>query len=124
MKYKGCDVQIALKAKSSGGEKPYLVTFRFDNDRLFVSCNCQAGRYGKFCKHKWGLLRGVESFLYDENQYDDLEKISNWVQKSQYFDLIVKMSKANAVLEKINKDIKSIKKEVEKAMKHGLSKTF
>lgn len=61
---------IKLKAKSSSG-KYYLVTFEM-SDKIKVSCNCNAGIFGKLCKHKTGLLIGDRSFLYDSREKQSL----------------------------------------------------
>ena len=111
-----------LLAKSSGGDIPYKVDFIFDNNRLIIKCNCPAGRFGKFCKHKWGLVKGNYDLLYDENQDEQLDKINDWIQNSQYLDLIFEMSKAQKRLDEAQEDLNIIKKKVASSMKKGLDK--
>ena len=38
-------------------------------------CNCQAGIYGKICKHKIGLLAGDTSMLFDQEEISKLPYI-------------------------------------------------
>jgi len=113
-------MKTTLFAKSSGGDTPYKVDFIFDNDRLIIKCNCPAGRFGKFCKHKWGLVKGNYDLLYDENQDEQLEKINDWIQSSQYLDLIFEMSKAQKKVDEAEENFKQIKKKAAAAMKNGL----
>ncbi len=50
-------MKYELNAKSSGNE-PYQVLFTFHEDKLTITCNCQAGVFNKLCKHKLALLNG------------------------------------------------------------------
>lgn len=115
-------MKFALLAKSSSRDEPYKVDFIFDNDMLIIKCNCPAGRFGKFCKHKWSLIKGNYDMLYEENQDDQLDKINDWVQKSHYLDLIIEMSKAQKRFDEAQKDLNKIKKKASASMKKGLGK--
>jgi len=114
-------MKITLLAKSSSGDKPYNVDFVFEKERLMIKCNCPAGKFGKFCKHKWGLLKGNYDLLFDEDQDDDLDQINDWIQDSQYLDLIIEMSKAQKILDNAQDDLNKIKKKIAASMKKGLN---
>ena len=109
-----------ILAKSSSGSDPYSVDFTFKDGKLSIFCECQAGRYRKFCKHKWQMIKGNENILYDENQDSELAKISDWVQKSDYLDLIIAMSKAEKAKSEADINIKNIKEKIANGMKTGL----
>ncbi len=69
-------MDLTLRSKSSSGDIPYNVYFKISSDgRLSVFCDCQAGEFGQFCKHKWQLLNGDEKMLVDSNQIDDLRLV-------------------------------------------------
>jgi hypothetical protein len=59
------DTKITFKVTSSSGE-PYNIQFIFSDNQFTVFCNCQAGIFGKLCKHKIGLLDGDPSLLLDK----------------------------------------------------------
>lgn len=115
-------MKITLFAKSSSRDEPYRVDFIFDNDTLKIKCNCPAGKFGKFCKHKWGLIKGNYDMLYDDDGDDQLDKINDWIQESQYLDLIIEMSKAQKRLDDAQKDLDKIKNKAAASMKNGLGK--
>ena len=70
-------MKIAIKAVSSSGNGTYSVDFQIDDEgKLSVFCDCPAGEWGKFCKHKWRLLHGDESMLADQSLIDDLQKVA------------------------------------------------
>lgn len=115
-------MKITLLAKSSSRDEPYKVDFVFDKDKLMIKCNCPAGRFGKFCKHKWGLIKGNYDMLYEEDQDDRLDKINDWIQNSQYLDLIFEMSKAQKRLDEAQEVLNKIKKKAAASMKKGLNK--
>jgi len=88
-----------------------------------VKCDCPAGRFGNFCKHKFGFLRGNESWLYDEydeNAHENLEKIHEWVQGSGCLDLIIEGSKLQRVIDEAENNMKSFRKKLAASMKTGL----
>ena len=111
---------ITFLAKSSSGEDPYKVDFINDNGRLIVKCNCPAGRFGKFCKHKMRLIKGNYEILFDENQDDDLEEMQDIIQNSGYLSLIIDLSKAEKAVREAEEDLKKVKKDVALAMKSGV----
>jgi len=114
---------ISIKAKSSSGKAPYMVQFIFESGTMKVKCNCPAGRFGNFCKHKFGLLRGNDYWLhdeYDEDGYDNLQKIHAWVQKSDYLPLIIKGSKLQRAVDEAEAAMKGVRKDLATAMKKGL----
>ena len=114
---------ISLPAKSSSGESHYTVQFIVENGSMKVKCNCQAGKYGRFCKHKFGLLKGNEYWMDDESDdttYENMGKIRDLVQKSEYLEYIIKGSKLQDVLNEAEKDMKEFRKRLAAAMKKGL----
>lgn len=113
--------KITLLAKSSSRPEPYSVDIIFKDEKLLIFCNCPAGRHRKFCKHKWQMIKGNFNILYDENQDEKLDKISDWIQKSEYLDMIIEMSKIEKEQSEIEERIKILKKKIANGMKIGLS---
>ncbi len=68
-------MNFTLEAKSSGGGS-YNVDFKEQDGLLRVWCDCQAGVWGKFCKHKWQLLNGNEKMLYNSSQIHELKAVN------------------------------------------------
>lgn len=64
-------MNISLKANSSSGSF-YNVEFREAEEGLSIHCDCPAGEWGKFCKHKWQLLNGDVGMLFDSSQLQQL----------------------------------------------------
>lgn len=52
-----------LKIPTQGSNGTYCVTLSWRDDRLTVSCDCQAGKFNKLCKHKTGVLTGDVGIL-------------------------------------------------------------
>jgi hypothetical protein len=67
-------MSILLKANSSSGSF-YNVEFREAEEGLSIHCDCPAGEWGKFCKHKWQLLNGDEDMLFDSSQLNQLAAV-------------------------------------------------
>lgn len=111
--------KVSILAKSSSGNHSYQVDFHLHNDKLLVFCDCPAGNLGKFCKHKWELLSGNKSMLFDVSEDEKLNKVLTWVEKSDFKNLYSKVDELENQLELIKKEIKKEKKNVEKKFREG-----
>jgi uncharacterized Zn finger protein len=110
-----------IRAKSSG-EDPYLVEFTLDGNQLRVSCNCQAGIFGKLCKHKTELLEGDAKRLFDESDMGLLDEVCAIAERAPE---LIQLSKEIAEAEKIIKTeqakVKKAKKNLEAALRTGIA---
>ena len=111
----------------------YRVNFELKNERMFVRCNCPAGRFGKFYKHKIGLIQDTWEIVDDHEDYGDkdpykkLGKIQDWFQRSEFLDLIFERSpfkmplaKALEKVEEIRSRMRPVEKKMAEAMKRGI----
>ena len=114
--------KTTILAKSESSDTVYSVDFLFTNDRhhMSIHCNCPAGRFGKFCKHKMAFIQGDDRYLHDDEQYDQLRYIADWIQKSKYLDLIFKRSPLKKAFKEAENNLKLLDREIGKAMKEGL----
>lgn len=87
---------------------------------MFVSCSCPAGRYGKFCEHKMRILQGDQKIL-EQDQVDDLARVSEWVQRSDFQDLIIQSRRAEKAIDEARAVLDNVKKEMSSAMKDGIA---
>lgn len=70
-------MKISLQAISSSTDSSYTVDHLVsDEGKLSVFCDCPAGQWGKFCKHKWRLLHGDETMLADLSQIEALKEVA------------------------------------------------
>lgn len=111
--------KISLKAKSSSGE-PYDVDVDFSDNKFTVFCNCQAGIFGKICKHKTSLLDGDSSMLFDKNEQEKLERIHEVVKKSKYAEIISTYKTIKNEIEQAQKKEKKVKEQIEHSLKTGI----
>ena len=122
------DLQINFSAKNDSRSTPYTVEIRITNRQMFIHCDCPAGKFGKFCMHKIRLLQDDYQVLYDQSQRNELNRISNWIQKSDFLDLIIERSKfkkelreAEDRLEAIKRNMKPVEDKMGQAMKMGIN---
>jgi len=85
-----------------------------------VFCNCQAGTYGKLCKHKTGLLDGNLSILFDKADQEKLLQVMELVKKSKYTEVMSAYSLINKEIEEMQKQEKKIKGQIELILKTGI----
>lgn len=109
---------ISIKALSSRGDSFYTVDFFLKHDALSVLCDCPAGEWGKFCKHKWQLLNGDESMLAEPAQSDKLAEVHKLALERGLNDLYQETER----LEKKKKVLAREQKKEKDAVKKALSK--
>ena len=101
---------IVISAKSSSSDTPYIVECYLEENTVSVFCSCPAGENQMLCKHVRQILAGDDSILYDRNQKNELEKISNHLQKTQIPSLALELKKSEDLLEEAKKNVEKAKK--------------
>lgn len=113
-------MKVTILAKSSGA-KPYEVDFIVDGDSLVVFCNCQAGSFGKLCKHKTELLAGDESRLFADSEIPKLSQIQDVLQSaSELTHLAEEIAESERIVKSEQAKLKKSKKRLETALKQGV----
>jgi hypothetical protein len=56
----------------------YQINFSQITGGVKVTCNCQAGQTGMFCRHRLQLLAGDFSELQDQSKIEELNEVLNW----------------------------------------------
>ena len=110
---------INLKARSSSGDY-YQVVFEI-TETIRVSCNCNAGIFGKLCRHKTGLLSGDSRLLYDLTEEPMLDELISFVTRSEYAKLIEEHLSAKKAIEDAKKHEKKVKHTLELVLREGIS---
>ncbi|MDD5064523.1 MAG: hypothetical protein PHQ35_07190 [Phycisphaerae bacterium] len=116
----GIKKHIELLAKSSSSETPYTVECYLEGNKMLVFCSCRAGDNRMLCKHVRKIIAGDESILYDRNQKNELEKISNHLQKTQIPLLLLEMNKSEDLLEEAKRNAEKAKKNLENVILNKL----
>ena len=97
---------INLKALSSSGDY-YQLVFEI-TETIKVTCNCNAGIFGKLCRHKTGLLSGDSSLLYDLTEEPMLDELMSFVTLSEYSNLTDELLSAKKTIEDAKKHEKKL----------------
>ena len=113
-------MKFTILAKSSGAN-PYEVDFIIDGGSLVVFCNCQAGSFGKLCKHKTELLVGDESRLFAESEIPKLAQIREILQSAPELTRLAKeIAESERIVKSEQAKLKKSKKRFETALKQGV----
>ena len=107
-----------FEVMSSDGVMTYFVSFELVSDKLYVGCNCQAGSFGKWCRHKTQLVLGDLSCLRDNIQSNDAYEVLEWVKNTKIAQLVgeiqmaeIEMQKAKVRKEKATKQLERVSRE-------------
>ena len=114
-------MQHELVVKSSDGDSTYVVQFVLDAEKLSIFCNCSAGAFGKFCKHKILLLAGDSSLLDAGGRNDGFSEVQEWIAQSGTWPVLLKQfiecEKAFGIAQA---EYANVKKKIESGMKNGI----
>ena len=89
---------------------------------MVVVCNCQAGIFGKLCKHKTELLAGDQSRLIDKSEIPRLEEVLKVVRNvPELVRLAEEIAESERIVKKEQEKLKKSKKRLESALKQGVS---
>ena len=113
-------METTILVKSSSSDEPYAVVVSSTQIGLFVYCDCPAGEWGKYCKHKAAIVLGDEKILYDEEQFDNFLKAKEWIFTSNYPELIAELQTLERKAEEAKKMVKNQKERIARLMKEGL----
>lgn len=69
--------ELTFLVKGSSKD-PYEVIFIKDGDSLTAICNCPAGTYGNFCKHRINILDGKATAITSDNA-DKVATVVDWL---------------------------------------------
>ena len=108
-----------FEVMSSDGIRVYVVSFELDFGKLYVYCNCQAGSWGKWCKHKMQLVLGDLSGLRNSAQSSDMPEVLEWVKDSKIAQLVSEMQVADDEMKKAKARMDRTRKNIEKIAKEG-----
>lgn len=113
-------MSFTIRAKSSGAE-PYLVEFVLDGNQLSVFCNCQAGTFGKLCKHKTEVLAGDRTRLFDDSDQSMLAELQTIVDRApEILQLATQITESEKIIKSEQAKVKKAKKSFEAALKHDV----
>lgn len=113
-------MKTIILVRSSSRDEPYAVAVSSTESGLSIFCDCPAGEWGKYCKHKMAIVLGDERILFDEEQEENFNKITKWISESGYPYLVQELKESEKALETAKKNVKSQKEKIARLMKEGL----
>ncbi|MEA3641060.1 MAG: hypothetical protein VBE63_14110 [Lamprobacter sp.] len=113
-------METTILVKSSSRDEPYAVAVSSAESGLAIFCDCPAGEWGKYCKHKMAIVLADERILYDEEQRDNFSRVTKWISESGYPDLVQELRESEKALELAKKNVKNQKEKIARLMKEGL----
>ena len=110
-----------ILVSSSSGEDSYHVNVSSTAEQgITIICDCAAGEWGKYCKHKMGVVLGDTTILFDDEQIDSFKEISNWIVSSNYPNLFSEIPVLEKKITEAKKNLKSMKEQIARFMRDGL----
>ena len=113
-------METTILVKSSSSDEPYAVAIASTESGLSIFCDCPAGEWEKYCKHKMAIVLADEKILYDEEQKNNFKKVIEWISKSGYPSLVMELRASEKELDAVKRNIKKQKEKIARLMKEGL----
>ena len=112
-------MSVNFKVLSSDGSTVYIVSVDRQGDKVLATCTCQAGKHGKLCKHKIGILSGQNDLLVlsDEDARMKLNELVSEISDTACASCIDEYCLAISECEKQKKRLERAKKDLEKTLK-------
>ncbi len=103
-----------FKVQGSAPE-PYKVTFKKDGSNLNASCTCKAGENGKYCKHRFNILKGTSEGIVSPNAAD-VEIVSSWLAGTDVEAAMKTVKELTKEEERIKSQLSAAKETLSRAM--------
>ncbi len=109
---------MILKFQVQGSApKPYEVSIKKDGNKLTATCNCLAGRNGKYCKHRFELFKGSPKGVVG-GDIDQIPNIPSMLIGTDVEMALNALKEAEKRLDEIKKEIDVARKAVANAMRN------
>lgn len=113
-------METTILVKSSSRDEPYAVAVSSTESGLSLFCDCPAGEWGKYCKHKIAIVLADERILYNEDQKNGFDQATKWISESGYPTLVKELRESEKALESAKNNVKNQKEKLARLMKEGL----
>jgi hypothetical protein len=107
-------MKIEILVPSSSSDETYIVAASKDDEDLLISCTCQAGAFGKLCKHKRLVLSMAVSEAARSND-PALGYLFRLIEATSIPQLLSNVALADQQYESAKKNLELAKRELEKA---------
>lgn len=106
------EINFDIKGSST---QPYRVTFIKDEGSLTAICNCPAGQFGNFCKHRIAILNGEFNAICSDNP-NDAETVLEWLVDTDVERALTELRAAESAEDVTKKRLQELKKKLARAM--------
>ena len=96
--------------------EPYKVIFKKKGGNLTGLCNCRAGQFGLYCKHRTSILKGETKGIVSGNE-TDVDIVLSWLSGSDVEQALNEVKDAELQLESAKRVLKGKKKKFANALK-------
>ena len=106
--------ELTFLVKGSSKD-PYEVIFIKDGDSLTAICNCPAGTYGNFCKHRIAILDGNAKSINSENS-DKVTTVVEWLAGTDVEAALRELREVEKLNDKDKTALNTAKRKLARAM--------
>lgn len=106
--------ELTFLVKGSSKD-PYEVIFIKDGDSLTAICNCPAGTYGNFCKHRIAILDGDAKSISSENA-DKVPTVVEWLAGTDVETALHELRDVEKLKDKDKTALNAAKRKLARAM--------
>ena len=106
--------ELTFFVKGSSAD-PYEVIFIKDGDSLTAICNCPAGQFSNFCKHRISILEGEFGAITSDNA-DQAPQVVAWLAGTDVEAALIEMREVEKDPDPDKKALNAAKRKLARAM--------
>ncbi|MDD3493419.1 MAG: hypothetical protein PHZ19_08005 [Candidatus Thermoplasmatota archaeon] len=112
-------MKFFFKVKSSSRDFN-TVSIHNRNGLIYLKCDCQAGSFLKFCKHKFAVARGDVAILLEPPDSSDWATAQQWLKATAFPTLLEECHHHEQIAAARQKELKRLRAQLEHYFKTGL----
>lgn len=115
-------METTLYVRSGSSNAIYTLQVICDDGNVTMFCDCNAGAYGKLCKHKLAIIANSKTDVAGHDQEENFELAQAWINGSALQSMLAGISAAESEVESAQKQLKKLKKALEVQLNGQIAK--
>lgn len=115
-------METTLYVRSGSSDAIYTLQVICDDGNVIMFCDCNAGAYGKLCKHKLAVIANSKTDIAGQEQEKNFELAQAWINGSTLRRMLAEISTAESEVKSAQTKLKKLKKALEMQLNGQIAK--
>ena len=115
-------MEKTLHVRSGSSDAIYTLQVICDDGNVTMYCDCNAGAYGKLCKHKLAIIANSKTDMAGQEQEKNFKLAQAWINGSALQSMLAEISAAESEVQSAQTKAKKLKKALEMQLNGQVAK--